>query len=293
MEYQVTFYRTVEGDKPVAEFLSTLKIRNYALHNLVTAGIQKLKHRESHGRPLTAAVRGSQSMMELRVGRTDIARVFFFFRPNREIVCTNGYVKKADKLDPEEVARAERYKADWERRYPSQGGAGVHHDAGYRPRCAGRASTRRHRRLRRDVQRGGAARPGSRGGGHRHRDPSAPGARAPRAEPNRGCQVGGPPAAGGQPIRAPRYQSSARNDPGVPRCPGLCAGAQSGRSRHRRNGGNGRAATTAAEGVRPSAASSARSAPTRSRPTSSPCRACLTAEDKRGVARWRGHAPEE
>ena len=56
--------------------------------------------------------------MELRVGRANIARVFFFFRPNREIVVTNGYVKKAQKLDPEEIVRAERYKAYWERRYP-------------------------------------------------------------------------------------------------------------------------------------------------------------------------------
>ena len=42
--------------------------------------------------PLTAPVLGSPGIMELRVGRTDIARVFFFFQPNREIVCTNGYV---------------------------------------------------------------------------------------------------------------------------------------------------------------------------------------------------------
>lgn len=54
-------------------------------------------------------------MFELRVGRTDIARVFF--QPNQEIVCTNGYVKKSQKVDPGELARAERYKADWERRH--------------------------------------------------------------------------------------------------------------------------------------------------------------------------------
>lgn len=89
-----------------------------ALHKLVTAGLRKLKHREYHGPPLTASIQGTTPLMELRVGRTDIARVFFFFRPNQEIVCTNGYVKKSQKLDPREVARAERYKADWERRHP-------------------------------------------------------------------------------------------------------------------------------------------------------------------------------
>jgi phage-related protein len=82
--------------------------------------LRKLKYRENHGRPLTASVRGTISIMELRVGRTDIARVFFFFRPNQDIVCTNGYVKKSQKLDPGEIARAERYQKDWERRRPEK-----------------------------------------------------------------------------------------------------------------------------------------------------------------------------
>jgi hypothetical protein len=118
VEYRVIFYQTEAGEKPVAEFLRSLEGKNDALHKLVVAGIRKLKDRNNHGRPLTAPVHGSLAIMELRVGRTDIARVFFFFRPNQEIVCTNGYVKKAQKLDPEEVARAERSKADWERRNP-------------------------------------------------------------------------------------------------------------------------------------------------------------------------------
>lgn len=118
MEYRVIFYSTMEGEKPVVAFLESLRGKNEALHKLVTAGLVKLKNRDNHGPPLTAAVHGSSSLMELRVGRTDIARVFFFFRPNREIVCTNGYVKKRQKLDQNEVARAERYQADWEQRHP-------------------------------------------------------------------------------------------------------------------------------------------------------------------------------
>jgi hypothetical protein len=99
-------------------FLDSLRVTNAALHKLVTAGLRKLKQRENHGLPLTAPVQGSAGLMELRVGRTNIARVFFFFVPGPEIVCTNGYVKKAQELDPAEVARAERFKADWERRVP-------------------------------------------------------------------------------------------------------------------------------------------------------------------------------
>jgi phage-related protein len=118
MEFKVTFYQTAEGDKPVLALLQSLESSNPVLHKLVTAGILKLKHRNNHGEPLTAAVTGSIGIMELRVGRSDIARVFFFFRPNQEIVCTNGYVKKTKKLDPSELAKAERYKLDWEQRNP-------------------------------------------------------------------------------------------------------------------------------------------------------------------------------
>jgi phage-related protein len=117
VEYRIVFYETENGEKPLVEFLESLRGRNDPLHKLVVAGLRKLKNRDNHGPPLTASLEGS-SLMELRVGRTDIARVFFFFRPNREIVCTNGYIKKSQKLDPKEVARAERYRADWEQRHP-------------------------------------------------------------------------------------------------------------------------------------------------------------------------------
>ena len=115
MEDRITFYQTVDGHKPVVELLETRRDDNPVL---LTAGLRKLKVRSNHGEPLTRPITGSLGILELRVGRMDIARVFFFFRPNQEIVCANGYVKKSRKLDPAELARAERYKADWERRYP-------------------------------------------------------------------------------------------------------------------------------------------------------------------------------
>ncbi|MDP9364848.1 MAG: hypothetical protein M3Q10_11605 [Chloroflexota bacterium] len=48
MEYRVTFYRTAEGNKPVAEFLESLRGKDDALHKLVTAGLRKLKNRDNH-----------------------------------------------------------------------------------------------------------------------------------------------------------------------------------------------------------------------------------------------------
>jgi phage-related protein len=118
MEYRITFYESEDGRRPVVDFLEELRTKNPVLRKLLLAGLEKLRRRVNHGEPLTKPVSGSLGILELRVGRTDIARIFFFFQPNQEIVCTHGYVKKTQKLDPNEIARAEHYKADWERRYP-------------------------------------------------------------------------------------------------------------------------------------------------------------------------------
>jgi phage-related protein len=118
LEFRIIFYQTDDGQTPVLEFLEYLRVERPVLHKLVAAGIRKLKNRQNHGEPLTRPITGSMEILELRVGRTDIARVFFFFRPNQKIVCTHGYVKKSQKLDTGELARAERYKSDWEHRHP-------------------------------------------------------------------------------------------------------------------------------------------------------------------------------
>jgi hypothetical protein len=118
MEFRVRFYETVDGDKPLAGFLRSLRAEQPVLHGLVVTGLKRLQQRRHHGPPRTARVAGTEGLYELRVGRTDIARVFFFFRPGQEIVCTSGYVKKSQKLDPSEVERAQRYQADWEARNP-------------------------------------------------------------------------------------------------------------------------------------------------------------------------------
>lgn len=124
MEYRVIFSASETGEQPIIEFLEELRERHVVLHNLVVVGLLKRKARDNHGPPRTAPIQGSPGMFELRVGRADIARVSFFFQPGQEIVCTNGYMKKAQKLDSREIARAKRYKAAWERRRPWSSGDG-------------------------------------------------------------------------------------------------------------------------------------------------------------------------
>ena len=120
MDFRIEFYVTAQGHTPLAAFLAELSLKQPALSRAVNAGLDKLRSSDNHGPPLTQQVDPDVGILELRVGNRDIARVFFFFRPGRLIVCTNGYVKKAQKLDPEELARARRYKADWEARHGSR-----------------------------------------------------------------------------------------------------------------------------------------------------------------------------
>jgi phage-related protein len=116
MQFSVRFYDDAEGNKPVLAFLEGLRKQDPILHKLVASGIKKLEMSERHGPPLTRLVDQKYDLFELRVGAKHIARIFFFFRQDREIILTNGYVKKQQKVDTGELARARTYKHEWEQR---------------------------------------------------------------------------------------------------------------------------------------------------------------------------------
>ena len=115
MRYSVEFYSTQNGEKPVAGFIADLRVKHPDLHKLVTAKIKKLQDSRYHREPLTRQVH-PDGIFELRVGRKNIARVFWFYRPGRVIILTSGYVKKKQKLDSAELQRARDCKKDWEER---------------------------------------------------------------------------------------------------------------------------------------------------------------------------------
>lgn len=116
MQFSVRFYYDAAGNKPVLTFLEDLRKQDNILHKLVVAGIKKLETSERHGPPLTQLVDQKYNIFELWIGDKNIARVFFFFRQGREIIMTNGYVKKQQKVDTRELERARTYKKDWEQR---------------------------------------------------------------------------------------------------------------------------------------------------------------------------------
>ncbi|HYL42571.1 MAG TPA: type II toxin-antitoxin system RelE/ParE family toxin [Ktedonobacteraceae bacterium] len=116
MQFSVRFYYDSDGNKPVSAFLEDLRKQDKILHKLVVAGIKKLEMSERHGPPLTELVDQKYDIFELRIGDKNIARVFFFFQQGQEIIMTNGYVKKQQKVDTGELERARTYKKDWKER---------------------------------------------------------------------------------------------------------------------------------------------------------------------------------
>ncbi len=116
MQFNVRFYYDTNGNKLVIIFLEDLRKQDRILHKLVVAGIKKLEISERHGPPLTELVDQQYDIFELRIGNKNIARVFFFFRQGREIIITNGYVKKQQKVNTRELEQASAYKKNWEAR---------------------------------------------------------------------------------------------------------------------------------------------------------------------------------
>ncbi len=121
MEFRVLFYEHVGVDGvtvtiPLRTFLADLRRQQPDLEKLLVAGLMKLRDLRYHGPPLTEQVDAEHKIYELRVGRANIARLFFFFQRGQVIVVTHGYVKKQQKLDLGELARARTYQRDWEER---------------------------------------------------------------------------------------------------------------------------------------------------------------------------------
>lgn len=112
--FSVDFYRLPDGTAPVEEFLDELnvKMRNKAINNLEILEEFGNRLREPYSKPI------GNGIFELRIQSAgDISRIFYFFCVQNRIILTNGFIKKTNKTPRSEIALAEKYKADFERRY--------------------------------------------------------------------------------------------------------------------------------------------------------------------------------
>ena len=106
--FEVNFYYKADGSCPVRDFLDTLDDKMLAkllgtISLLETNGTQL---REPYSKSL------GDGIFELRTKQSsNITRILYFFVV--EIILTNGFVKKTQKTPPEEIALAQKYRADY------------------------------------------------------------------------------------------------------------------------------------------------------------------------------------
>lgn len=109
-KFEVEFYETETGRQPAKEFLLSLdkKMRAKMLHMISILQDNGNELREPYSKHL------SEGIFELRakVG-SDITRVLYFFYVDRQIILTNGFIKKTMKTHPKEIVLAKKYRADY------------------------------------------------------------------------------------------------------------------------------------------------------------------------------------
>lgn len=109
-EYNIEFYTKSNGEKPVAIFLRNLnpKMRAKMLREIELLEKNGPKLREPDSKPL------GNGIFELRAKfSNDITRVLYFFFIGKNIVLTNGFVKKSPKTPIAEIETAQKYRAEY------------------------------------------------------------------------------------------------------------------------------------------------------------------------------------
>lgn len=108
--FEVVFYEKEDGSSPVEEFLQGL---DAPMEAKILRTIELLENNGHNLRePYSKAI--GDGIFELRVKvSSDITRVLFFFAKGRQIVLTNGFVKKTDKTPKSEIDRAQKFRAEY------------------------------------------------------------------------------------------------------------------------------------------------------------------------------------
>ena len=106
----INYYETSEGEYPVEEFIlsQNIKMRAKIFH------ILDLLEEKGNALRMPYSEHLDDGIFQIRaqVGN-DITRVLYFFVIGREIILTNGFVKKTQETPPTEIELAKKYRADY------------------------------------------------------------------------------------------------------------------------------------------------------------------------------------
>lgn len=110
---ELVFYTKENGEVPVWDFLQILlgKMKAKAIKEFDTLAEYGNVLREPYTKYM------SDGIFELRIkAGSDISRVFYFYYEGRQIVFTNGFIKKTDRTPIREILKAKKYRSDYRKR---------------------------------------------------------------------------------------------------------------------------------------------------------------------------------
>lgn len=113
-QFEVVFYETEDGEKPVQDFLdnSNVKMRNKMLMLMSVLQEKGNNLREPYSKHI------DDGIFELRCKLgSDISRALYFFYHKGKIIMTNAFIKKQQKTPKNEIAIAKQYRKDYIERF--------------------------------------------------------------------------------------------------------------------------------------------------------------------------------
>lgn len=109
-EYKIIFYETPNGDIPAKDFIDSLDDKMGAKMVQTLAFLQKngVQSRMPYSEHL------DDGIFEARAkAGSKISRVLYFFFVGKQIVLTNGFIKKTQKTPPRELEQAKKYRKEF------------------------------------------------------------------------------------------------------------------------------------------------------------------------------------
>ncbi len=116
-EWNSFFYETVNGKKPVEEYLGSLDLEQRAKVLSILLTVQSLGFHEALRKTKHISFL-EDKIYEIRVEwKSNIFRVFTFTIVGNKFILTNGFTKKTQKTPRREIVKAKKYRDDFISRY--------------------------------------------------------------------------------------------------------------------------------------------------------------------------------
>lgn len=109
-EFQIEFYEKIDGTEPAKDFILSLdtKMRAKVLRTVSLLGDSGPTLREPYSKPL------DDGIFEIRTKfGSYITRVLYFFVVGKNVILTNGFIKKSQKTPQAEIELAKKYRAEY------------------------------------------------------------------------------------------------------------------------------------------------------------------------------------